>query len=157
MTTMTKTFLVVVGNDDEITAEDVRNNLLDGMGFPLRMDPLANDEHLTVVEAGLPWRPIEELNGPNGKYDHKHDSEAGLLLLAPELVDLDCNVHGVGMGFFQDDGLAWTDYKFASAEEIHDRAGEDMGCWLACKWDMSNDEWQTVKCKPTHYIRLSGV
>lgn len=45
----------------------------------------------------LPWRPIEELEW------QRYGDEQGFLILAPELVDGDCNVHGVGMGYFQDD------------------------------------------------------
>lgn len=77
-----------------------------------------------LIYPSLPWRLIAELSD---KY------ETGLLLLAPELVDLDCNVCGAGMGYWQDNG------------------------WLACKWDMTNDEWTHVPCTPTHYLKLSGV
>lgn len=45
---------------------------------------------------GLLWSPIEEL-GDEDKYD------TNLLLCAPELVDEDCNPHGIGMGYFQDE------------------------------------------------------
>jgi hypothetical protein len=103
---------------------------------------LINDKHReTIVQAlrGLPWRPIEELY-KDGQYDHANDSEAGLLLLAPELVDEDCNVHGVGMGYFQDDAVF--------------PAG---GYWSSCRWSMTNDEWYEKPCNPTHYIRLTGV
>jgi hypothetical protein len=90
----------------------------------------------------LPWRPIEELY-TDGHYDHaKGDSEEGLLLLAPELTDLDCNVHGIGMGYYQD-----------GADPNHRKDGH----WLACKWSMTNDEWYETYCTPTHYIRLTGV
>jgi hypothetical protein len=98
----------------------------------------------------LPWRPIEELY-VDGEYNHAlGDSEAGILLLAPELVDLDCNVHGVGMGYYQDGPL------FLSSMPAGTREYKE-GSWLACKWSMSYDEWYEVPCKPTHYIRLTGA
>lgn len=102
----------------------------------------------------LPWRPIAELY-KDGQYDHDNDSEAGFMLLAPELVDLDCNVHGVGLGYFQDDGKLWN----ATDEEIirMQTNREDEGSWMACKWSMTNDEWAHVCCNPTHYIKLKGV
>lgn len=70
------------------------------------------------------WRPISEI-------PDKYDSD--LLLCAPELVDLDCNVHGIGMGHWQD--------------------GED---WLCAKWSMTNDEWYTALVNPTHFIVMEG-
>lgn len=73
------------------------------------------------------WRPISELED---KY------APNLLLCAPELVDLDCNEHGVGMGYWQDDG-------------------DDSG-FRACKWSMTNDEWYEARCSPTHFIILKG-
>jgi hypothetical protein len=91
----------------------------------------------------LPWHPISEL---------KDKYQPELLLKAPELVDLDCNVEGVGMGFWQDDGLLWN---MSQAEcDARDQT-KDYGCWLACKWDMSNDEWRHVPCTPTHFIVLA--
>lgn len=94
------------------------------------------------------WRPIEELSDKE-----RYGNEAGFLLLAPELVDEDCNVHGVGMGFFQDDALKWK----ASQEECDNwPEGKDPGGWLAGKWSMTNDEWCTIVVHPTHYIRLEG-
>lgn len=77
------------------------------------------------------WRPIAELE----------DRYAGnLLLQAPELVDLDCNEPGVGMGYWQD------------GARPH---GE--GTWLAARWNMSNDEWYEVECCPTHFMVIEGV
>ena len=70
------------------------------------------------------WQPIGELTD---RY------AANLLLCAPELLDLDCNEHAVGMGYWQD----------------------GMG-WLACKWDMSNDLWKEVCCNPTHFMFIQG-
>lgn len=85
----------------------------------------------TNEQTRLPWRPIAELAD---KY------APNLLLLAPELVDLDCNEYGVGMGYFQDD------------------AGDgDCGSFLACKWSMTNDEWREVVVTPTHFLVLSGT
>lgn len=104
----------------------------------------------------LPWRPIEELTK-----ETRYGDENGFLLLAPELIDLDCNVHGVGMGYWQDDGKLWH----ASQQEIDamrnairegHKEPEDQGSWMACKWSMTNDEWSHVCCNPTHYIRLTG-
>lgn len=78
------------------------------------------------------WRPIGELAD---KY------EANLLLRAPELVDLDCNPHGVGPGYWQDD---------AEGGETSD------GAWLCAKWSMSNDEWYERPCRPTHFLVIEG-
>lgn len=77
----------------------------------------------------LVWRPIEELTR-----EAKYGDPSGFLLLAPELVDLECNEHGVGMGYW--DGAGWS---------------------AVPKWSMHNDEWREVRCTPTHYIRLTGV
>jgi hypothetical protein len=87
----------------------------------------------------MPWRPIEELDERT-----RYGDEVGFLLLAPELVDLDCNVHGVGMGYWQD-GAERPGYR------------TEDGSWLACKWDMTDDEWREVPCTPTHYLRLTGA
>lgn len=70
------------------------------------------------------WRPMSELTD---KYD------TNLLLCAPELVDLDCNVHGIGMGYWQD----------------------EEG-WLCAKWNMTCDEWYSVPVNPTHFIVMEG-
>lgn len=102
-----------------------------------------------MVDGTIPWRPISDLPP-----EDKHGDENGFLLIAPELVDLDCNVHGVGMGYYQDDGLLWH----ATQEECDNRdPNKDYGCWMACKWSMTNDEWSHVPCNPTHYVRLTGV
>lgn len=74
------------------------------------------------------WKPIGDL---------KDLYSTNLLLCAPELVDLDCNVHGVGMGYYQD-------------------APNAPGKWLACKWSMTNDEWFEVVIKPTHFLIIEG-
>lgn len=97
----------------------------------------------------LPWRPIEELTEETRQGD-----ERGFLLLAPELVDEDCNVCGVGMGHWQDDGLLWN-----ATQAKCDARDDDVnyGCWLACQWSMTNDEWAHVPCTPTYYLRLTGV
>ena len=75
------------------------------------------------------WKPIAELAN---KY------QPNLLFCAPELVDLDCNTHGIGMGYWQD--------------------GEGLtnGSFLACKWNMTNDEWDEKKCTPTHFMIMRG-
>lgn len=97
----------------------------------------------------LPWRPIAELSEID-----KYGNADGFLVLAPELVDLDCNVYGAGMGFWQDDGLLWH----MSQEECDKRDREkDYGCWLACQWSMTNDEWSHVPCTPTHFLRITGA
>ena len=103
-----------------------------------------------VIASGvLPWRPIAELSEEDRRGD-----EAGFLLLAPELIDEDCNVHGVGMGYWQDDGLLHS----MTQKECDERDPEkDYSCWLACKWSMTNDEWYEVPCTPTHYLRLKGI
>ena len=70
--------------------------------------------------------------------------QAELLLRAPELVSLDCNRLGVGMGYWQDNG------------GHSPLAREKGGCFLACKFSMTNDEWYEVECNPTHFIVLAG-
>jgi len=95
--------------------------------------------------ADITWHPIAELTD---KY------ASNLMLLAPELVDLDCNEMGAGMGYWQDDGLLWH----ASQKECDERDPErDYGCFMACKWSMSNDEWCHVPCTPTHYAVIGGA
>ena len=89
-----------------------------------------------LVYPSLPWRPIAELAD---RYENE------LLLMAPELVDLDCNVHGVGMGYWQDGPVDVGGVEF------------ENGTWLACKWSMTNDEWYEVPCTPTHFLKLSGA
>ena len=76
------------------------------------------------------WRPIAELQD---KYVNN------LLLHAPELVNLDCNPAGIGMGYFQDGAK-----------------GKDRGLFLAAKWSMTNDEWYEVAVTPTHFILMEG-
>lgn len=86
-------------------------------------------KHALPTEVSLlPWRPIAELD-TNTRYG----DENGFLLMAPELEDADCNVHGVGMGYFNEE------------------------TWTACKWSMVNDEWTEAVCTPTHYLRLTGA
>ena len=70
------------------------------------------------------WRPINEIAdryAPN------------LLLCAPELVNLDCNPHGVGPGYWYNDATS-------------------NGAWLCAKWSMTNDEWYEKTCRPTHFL-----
>ena len=74
------------------------------------------------------WRSISELEDLY---------QTNLLLCAPELVDLDCNIPGIGMGYFQDQPT-------------------DPGQWLAAKWNMTNDEWDEVPVTPTHFIIMEG-
>jgi hypothetical protein len=88
------------------------------------------------------WRPIAELED---KYT------TNLLLCAPELVDLDCNEDGIGMGYWQDDALTPFDKNGAVREE-----GVDYGSFMCAKWSMSNDEWYEVPCNPTHFIEMKG-
>jgi hypothetical protein len=94
----------------------------------------------------MDWKPIEELTSKT-----RYGDEGGFLLLAPELIDLDCNIHGCGMGYYQDDRDMPTDEHGACGNP-----GTDYGGWLACKWSMSNDEWYEVKCTPTHYVKITG-
>jgi hypothetical protein len=91
----------------------------------------------------LPWHPIEELRD---KY------QANLLLMAPELVDGDCNEYGVGLGYWQDDLHVPCNEHGACGEP-----GVEYGSFLVCKWDMHNDEWRNMPCNPTHFIVLGGV
>jgi hypothetical protein len=88
------------------------------------------------------WRPIAELVD---RY------ATNLLLCAPELVDADCNEHGVGMGYWQDDRDVPCDKNGAVREP-----GVDYGGFLACKWSMTNDEWCETKVTPTHFIVMEG-
>lgn len=88
------------------------------------------------------WRPIAELTD---KY------RTDLLLCAPELVDLDCNVHGIGMGYYQD-GRDWDGPPTAKDLKKPDQGGG----FLAAKWNMTNDEWDEVKVTPTHFIIMEG-
>lgn len=90
------------------------------------------------------WRPISELT-----MDDKYRTD--LLLRAPELVDLDCNEAGVGMGYWQDDYHVPCDEHGAVRED-----GREYGAWLACRWNMSCDEWYEVACTPTHYMLIEG-
>lgn len=88
------------------------------------------------------WRPISEL-------EDKYSTD--LLLCAPELVDLDCNEHGIGMGYWQDD----HDVPVGPGGAIREK-GADYGGFVACKWCMSCDEWHEVKISPTHFIVMKG-
>lgn len=88
------------------------------------------------------WRPIAELVD---RY------ATNLLLCAPELVDADCNEHGVGMGYWQDDRDVPCDEHGA----VHE-AGVEYGGFLACRYSMTNDEWDEVRCTPTHFIVIKG-
>jgi len=89
----------------------------------------------------LPWHPIAELQD-------RYQSE--LLLRAPELIDLDCNAEGVGLGYWQDDHNVPFDENGAKPEP-----GVEYGAWLACKWNMTCDEWYQVEVHPTHFIVLA--
>ena len=84
----------------------------------------------------LPWHPIGELKD-------RYQSE--LLLMAPELIDLDCNRFGVGLGYWQDGA--------GHSQEAKER----QGCFLAGKWSMTSDEWYEIEVNPTHFIVLGGV
>lgn len=104
---------------------------------------------LACLDEYLPWRPISELDEKT-----RYGNEDGFLLLAPELVNLDCNTYGVGMGYYQDDGLLWH----MTQEECDNRdQTKDYGCWMACVWSMYNDKWAHIPVTPTHYLRLKGV
>jgi hypothetical protein len=92
----------------------------------------------------LPWRPILELVSED-KYD------TNLLLCAPELIDLNCNPFGIGMGYFQDERDVPSNEHGAVREP-----GVNYDGWLACKWSMTNDEWYEVKVTPTHFIKMEG-
>lgn len=88
------------------------------------------------------WRPIAELED---KYSNN------LLLCAPELVDLDCNEAGIGMGYWQDDYHVPTNEHGACG-----LPGVDYGSFACCKWNMTNDEWYECACTPTHFLILEG-
>lgn len=151
------TFVLHDGSSEEKTAE--LHAFLDGVdweggpdGLEVDRPPLHVDVGETMVREGDvvsrlatvadAWRPIEELS----------DRYAGnLLLVAPELVDLDCNEHGVGMGYWQDGRDEPCDEKGACGDP-----NVDYGGFLACKWSMSNDEWREVPCTPTHFLVLAG-
>jgi hypothetical protein len=97
-------------------------------------------------DMSLIWHPISELAN-----DKRYGDEAGFLLCAPELVDGDCNVHGVGPGYWQDDRDMPTDKNGACGDP-----NVDYGGWLAAKWSMTNDEWYEIPVSPTHYARIRG-
>ena len=83
------------------------------------------------------WRPISELTDlytPN------------LLLCAPELVQEDCNPHGVAPGWWQDDLFTPDGEKPTS----------DDGAWVCAGFDMTNDEWVRKFCVPTHFMIIEG-
>lgn len=92
------------------------------------------------------WLPIETMTEQD-----RYGDGAGFLLVAPELVDEDCNVHGVGMGYYQDE----RDVPCGPDGAVRE-PGVDYGGWLACKWSMSSDEWREVPVTPTHYMRITG-
>lgn len=97
---------------------------------------------LVRLGMGPLWRPI-------GVLPDKYSSN--LLLCAPELVDLDCNEAGIGMGYWQDDYLVPTNEHGACG-----LPGVDYGSFVCCKWNMTNDEWYEMACNPTHYIVMEG-
>jgi hypothetical protein len=101
-----------------------------------------------LADSNINWRPIEELTA-----EERYGDEAGFLLMAPELVDLDCNIHGVGMGYYQDD----RDVPINDQGANNPEPGVDYGGWLVGKWSMTNDEWCEVKCTPTHFCRITGA
>lgn len=90
------------------------------------------------------WKPIDQLP------PHELHSN-NLLLCAPELVDEDCNPFGIGMGYYADD-----------RDQPYNRDGRcgdpnvNYGGFLACKWNMTADEWYEEKITPTHFIILEG-
>ncbi len=71
------------------------------------------------------WKPIAEL---------KDRYNVNLLLCAPELVNLDCNPHGIAPGYWMD-----------TSEE-----------WIAAGYDMQSDLWKDCVCNPTHFIIMTG-
>lgn len=79
------------------------------------------------------WHPIAELID-------LHD--ANLLLCAPELVDLDCNPHGVAPGYWQDGP--------------NTPGGDEPGEWIAAGYCMVHDCWVNRSCNPTHFMVIEG-
>lgn len=81
------------------------------------------------------WKLIEELTEQE-KY------RTDLLLCAPELVDLDCNVLGVAPGYWQDGPLTL--------------GGDEEGEWVAAGYCMQHDHFVNRTCNPTHFLFLQG-
>lgn len=93
------------------------------------------------------WQPIKQLED---KYT------TNLLLCAPELVDLDYNPAGIGMGYFQDD--FWDDNPDIAEAWSGTQGGSTPrgGAFLCAKWNMTSDEWYETPCTPTHFILMEG-
>jgi hypothetical protein len=82
----------------------------------------------------LTWYSIDLL--PVVGTGHR-DHGLNMLVHAPELVDGDCNPMGVAEAYWQDDGVN----------------GDTVpGAFLAPKYCMCQDEWNTVEVTPTHFM-----
>lgn len=105
--------------------------------------PMVNTEAQPTMASV--WLPIAKLIDP-----YKTD----LLLCAPELVDLDCNPHGVAPGYWQDgsddDGPYW---EFGDLDHSRMRV---QGTWIAAGYCMQHDHWVDRVCRPTHYMIIEG-
>ena len=102
--------------------------------------PFVVDAALSAIsQMALCWKPISEL---------KDRYASNLLLCAPELVDADCNEAGVGLGYWQDDRDLLL--------ECNREPGVDYSGFLACKWNMTSDEWNEVSVTPTHFMLIEG-
>lgn len=86
------------------------------------------------------WRPISEL-------DRNDLYSPNLLLRAPELVNLDCNEHGVAPGYYQDD---------RDRVDHNDTREDDLSGWVAAGYDLHRDEWVALKVTPTHFMMIEG-
>lgn len=87
----------------------------------------------------MAWKPIaecEDIYAP------------GLLICAPELVDLDFNVLGISPGFYDD--LAGPE----APDPEHPGKVFPTGSWVGLGWDGCNDEPTRVDCNPTHFLVL---
>lgn len=96
---------------------------------------IAEIERLRALPT-LDWRPIAEIRVSGA--GHRHHGH-NMLLVAPELVNLDCNPLGISDGYWQDDGLS---------------GDRDPGAWLAARYDMNNDEWVKIEVTPTHFAYI---
>jgi hypothetical protein len=90
-----------------------------------------------MIEA-FKWYPIGDL--PDNGAGHREHG-LNMVVHAPELVNGDCNPHGIAEAYWQDDGLK----------------GETVpGAFIAPFYCMSCDEWHMTEVNPTHFMYLTA-
>jgi hypothetical protein len=90
-----------------------------------------------VIEA-FKWYPIAML--PDNGAGHREHG-LNMVVYAPELVNGDCNPHGVAEAYWQDDGLQ----------------GETKpGAFIAPSYCLSCDEWHMIEVTPSHFMYLTA-